>query len=308
MKLDRLLAITMLLINRKRITAAELADYFEVSVRTIYRDLEAINQAGIPVIAYQGTKGGYGIMEEYKLDRQMFTAEDLNSIIIALKGVSTTFGDQKFNEAIAKLKILTPESEVKTLKPDQLILDFSPWGGCNKQQAKVDVLKEAIINCRLIAFQYTNYQGETNTRRVEPMVLILKGFTWYLYGYCCAKKDFRVFRLSRIRNLSIIDESFQCREKTFDKLSLDQEWPHEKMVKLKLRFAPHLRAVIEDYYDAENVRPEADGFLIVETELPDEEWSYNYIMNYGEGIEVLEPEHIREIIRKKAQRIAALYS
>jgi predicted DNA-binding transcriptional regulator YafY len=307
MKLERLLAITMLLINRKRITAAELADYFEVSVRTIHRDIDAINQAGIPIISFQGVNGGFGIMENYKIDRQVLTADDINAMIIALKGAATSFDDQKFASTIAKLKILAPEPEVKTLKPDQLILDFSPWGVNRIQQAKVDLLKKAISEELLIEFKYTNYQGEVNNRQVEPMVLVLKGFTWYFYGYCRSKEDYRLFRLSRIRDVRILTEKFKRREKNLEKITWEQQWQPKHFVKLTLRFAPQLRAVTQDYFDAENVREEADGYLVVETELPDEEWSYQYILNYGDGVEVLEPQYIREIIREKARRIAELY-
>jgi predicted DNA-binding transcriptional regulator YafY len=307
MKLERLLAITMLLINRKRITAAELADYFEVSVRTIHRDIDAINRAGIPIVAYQGVNGGFGIMDNYKIDRQVLTADDINSMIIALKGAATSLDDQKFASTIAKLKILAPEPEVKTLKPDQLILDFSPWGGNRIQQAKVDLIKKAISEEMLINFKYTNYQGEVNNRQVEPMALVLKGFTWYFYGYCRTKEDYRLFRLSRIRDVRTLAEKFERREKNLEDLSWEQQWQPKHSVKLRLRFAPRLRAVIEDYFDAENVREGVDGFLVVETELPDDEWSYHYILNYGEGVEVLEPQYIREIIREKARRIWELY-
>jgi predicted DNA-binding transcriptional regulator YafY len=307
MKLDRLLAITMLLLNRKRITAAELAEYFEVSMRTIYRDIEAINQAGIPIVAYQGAGGGLGIMENYKIDRRIFSAEDINSIIIALKGASTTLDDQTFANAMAKLKILVPEVEEKSLQPDQLILDFSPWGGNKSQQAKIDLIKKAINESLLVVFNYTNFQGETVVRLVEPMVLILKSFTWYCYGYCRIRDDYRNFRLSRMKELKATEEHFQRREKCLDNLRLEHEWRPMRMIELILRFTPRLRALVEDHFDAEKVTIEPDGYLRVKTEFPDDEWSSRFILSYGDEVEVLEPEDFRELIREKARRVAEMY-
>lgn len=306
MKLERLFAITTLLMNRKRITALELAEYFEVSARTIYRDIEAIGQAGIPIVTYQGAGGGYEIMDNYKIDRQMFTADDFNSIMIALKGVATTYDDQKFASAISKLKLLTPETVNNSLTPDQLILDFSPWGG-KTYQDKLELLKKAISECWVVEFKYTNYLGEISNRTVEPLTLILKGLTWYFHGFCRTRNDYRNFRLSRIRDLKIGGVKFQPRERTAEHYKIEDEWKPEHTVKLVLRFAPRLRSVIEDYYDADNVRTDAEGFLIVEAFFPDDEWSYNQILHFGEGVEVLEPESFRAVIREKARRILEKY-
>ncbi len=306
MKLDRLLAITMLLINRNRITATELAGYFEVSIRTIYRDIETINQAGIPIVAYQGTGGGFEVADNYKLERQLLNSEDLQSIMVALKAVNTTLDDHTVVNAISKLKVLAPETGPELT--EQLILDFSPWGGNKNQPIKVNLIKKAIAECRLITFQYTNYQGETIPRLVEPMTLILKGFTWYFYGYCRSREDYRFFRLSRVKGLAISSETFIRRENEPDISLWEKEWNSGPLVRMTLKFAPRLRAVVEDFFDEEKITVTADGDIMVATEFPDIEWTYHHILSYGDGVEVLEPEFFRETLSQKARNIQEIYT
>lgn len=306
MKLDRLLAITMLLVNRKRITATELSEYFEVSIRTIYRDIEAINQAGIPIVAYQGIGGGFEVVDNYKLERQLLNSEDLRSIMVALKAVNTTLDDHTVTNAISKIKVLAPETGPE--QTEQMILDFSPWGGNKNQPIKINLIKKAIAERRLIAFHYTNYQGETISRLVEPMTLILKGFTWYFYGYCRAREDFRFFRLSRIKDLTLSSETFIRRENEPDNSLWEKEWNSEPLVKLTLKFAPRLRAMVEDFFDAENIMVTADGDIMVIAEFPDNEWTYHHILSYGDGVEVLKPEIFRETISQKARSIQKIYA
>jgi len=305
MKLDRLLAITMLLINRKRITAMELANYFEVSIRTIYRDIEAINQAGIPIVTYQGTNGGFEVTDNYKLERQLLTAGEIQSIMIALKGVKTALDDHTFTGAISKLQALVPKNA--TSQPEHLILDFRPWGGNKNQLLKINLVKSAIAESRQIAFNYTSYHGETNLRLVEPMTLILKGFAWYFYGYCRVKEDYRFFRLSRMKDLTLSDENFIRREQEPDRSFWEQKEHEASLVKLTLRFASRLQAIVEDCFDVENVTTTASGYLIVNAEFPDDEWSYHHILSYGDGVEVLEPREFRAKIAEKARLIQKLY-
>jgi predicted DNA-binding transcriptional regulator YafY len=306
MKLDRLLAITMLLVNRKRITATELSEYFEVSIRTIYRDIEAINQAGIPVVAYQGTGGGFEVVNNYKLERQLLNNEDIQSIMVALKAVNTTLDDHSVTNAISKLKVLAPENQ--NGQAEQMILDFSPWGGNKNQPIKINLIKKAITERRLIAFHYTNYQGETVSRLVEPMTLILKGFTWYFYGYCRVKEDFRFFRFSRIKNLTLSNDTFIRREMEPDSSLWEKEWNSGPRMKLTLKFAPRLRAQVEDFFDEEQITVTASGDILVDAEFPDIEWTYHHILGYGDGVEVLEPESVRAVIAQKAREIQKIYT
>ncbi|RUM36698.1 MAG: YafY family transcriptional regulator, partial [Desulfobulbus sp.] len=146
MKLDRLLSIVIMLLNRQRVQAKDLADHFEVSTRTIYRDIEAINRAGIPVVTHQGNKGGLGIIDSYKLDRQVLTLQDMVTMLSVLKGVNSTFKDRQINNAIEKIHALVPEHKQEFVKNhvDQIVIDVMPWGSSLKHKEKMMTLQQAI--------------------------------------------------------------------------------------------------------------------------------------------------------------------
>ncbi|MCX7710014.1 MAG: YafY family transcriptional regulator [Clostridia bacterium] len=310
MKLDRLLAITMLLMNRNRVDAKELAEQFEVSVRTIYRDIDAINQAGIPVVSYQGVNGGFGIMENYRIDRRVLSADDLMSIISALNGVSAVIDDRKMSNTLEKIKGLVPEGELSRIKKtsEQIIFDFGYLGYSRFQKDKFNQIKKAIEDQRIIKFHYSSASGSSMERSVEPMNMILKGYAWYLYGFCLIRKDFRMFRLSRMRNLRINEEKFALRERPFE----DFDWdglPGQEIepTEITLKFSPKVRVKIEDFFGAEAVEECPDGFLLVRTSYPVDDWVYGFILGYGENVEVLEPEDLRRVIKEKAEKIATIY-
>ncbi len=199
MKLYRLLSIVILLLNRERVSAAEFAEYFEVSQRTIYRDIETICQAGIPIIAYQGVNGGFGIMDNYVLDKYLLTPGEISSIVTALKGVTATLEDQHLMDVIEKILALIPDKDKEKLQnQEHIILDFHPWGTSKAERNKVNQLKRAIESIQIASFSYTNAQGINLNRQVEPMVLVLRGYSWYLFGYCLLKNDYRLFKLARM--------------------------------------------------------------------------------------------------------------
>lgn len=305
MKLDRLLAIVMLLLNRGRISAKELADQFEVSVRTIYRDIEAINQAGIPIATYQGVNGGIGILENYKIDRNVLTAEEVASIITALKGISTTMDDRKLSDALEKMKGMAARGRQDDR--DRVIVNFNPWGSSRKEKEKFNTIRGAAESSQLVSFEYINNRGECMERTVEPMSLIFKGTYWYLYGFCRERQDYRVFRLSRMRSLSVENERFIRRDKNVTDLDLESEWGNRRLVELVLKFAPCVRVRVQDSYDEDMVEQLPDGSMLVRVTYPEDEWVYGNILSYGPDVEVLEPPYFREIIRERARRVWEKY-
>ena len=205
MRIDRMLSITIMLLNRDRISARELAEKFEVSVRTIYRDIEAINIAGIPVVAHSGTNGGFSIMENYKIDRQYLTLNDMISIITSLNSVGFILDDINADSAMEKIRNLVPrekESEIN-LKAEQIVIDILPWGYPVKYKRMLKEIQRAIKSNYLTNIFYTNSRRESVSRLIEPMTLILKGYIWYLFAFCRLKNDYRIFRLSRIFDMKI---------------------------------------------------------------------------------------------------------
>lgn len=200
MKLDRLLSIVIILLNRDRVSAADLAKRFEVSVRTIYRDIDAINLSGIPVVSFQGKGGGVGIDEDYRLDRQVLTIPDLVSIFSALRSVSTVFETVELSSALEKVRTLVPKAcrfEADALQ-DQIVIDILPWDFRAREKQLLKEIRQALCDRRVIEIEYRTFEQKSSTRAVEPMTLVFKGHAWYLYAFCRARKDYRLFRLSRI--------------------------------------------------------------------------------------------------------------
>lgn len=311
LKIDRLLAITMLLLNRRRISAKELSERFEVSLRTIYRDVEAINQAGIPVVSYAGLSGGYEIMDQYRLDRQFLSLEELQSIIIGLKGIRASIGDQEISSLLDKVGALVAKSEQPAAAKlgNQLILDINPWRNGHQNNEQLLALRTAIKETRLVTFSYISSQSEPSVRTAQPMGIVVKGFGWYLYGYCLLREDFRVFRLSRMHNVDVLPQTFERKQETLEQL--DYRWGKRDpstLITLVLHAQPNVRAQIEDYFRPEHVTMQPDGTLMVRATQPDEPWLHGMLLSYGPSLLILEPAHIAAAVKEKAEKIVALYS
>lgn len=310
MKIDRLLAITMLLLNRRRISAKELSERFEVSLRTIYRDVEAINQAGIPVVSYSGLSGGYEIMDQYRLDRQFLSLEELQSIITGLKGIHASVPDQEISNLLDKVGALVAKSEQPAAAHlgNQLILDMNPWGNGHQNTAQLTALRTAVKETRLITFSYLSSQSESSVRTVEPMGIVVKGFGWYLYGYCLLRADFRVFRLSRMHNVDVLSQTFERKQETLDRLDYRLgRRDSSTLITLVLHAQPNVRAQAEDYFRPEDITLQPDGTLMIRATQPDEPWLHGMLLSYGPSLRILEPAHIAATIREKAEKIVALY-
>lgn len=311
MKFDRLLGITMILMNKKRIRARELAAQFEVSVRTIYRDIETICAAGVPVITYAGRNGGFGLIEDYRRAGTLLTKDEILSSLVALNGLSKTIEDRTINNAIEKIKGLLPSEKLESLKNSQkeLIMDLKPWWENDTENIKMKTVREAIKNNTLIEFIYTNNRGEVINRRIEPMSLVFKRYDWYLFGYCLLRKDYRFFKLSRIRELIITVEKFERRKKELSLSSVEKEldWKDEP-VELVIRFDPKVRVMAEDVFGFDNLELNDDSSGIARVNWPEDSWVYSTLLGFGEHIEVLQPDSVRKEIIKRSKAIIDRYS
>lgn len=307
MRLDRLLSIVIILLNQNRITARELAEKFEVSVRTIYRDIDSINYSGIPIVTYPGNNGGFGIMENYKIDRHILKLDDMFSILSALKGLNNAFEDRKLDSVIEKISSLVPTDKnyQKKLYFEQIVIDILPWGFGKKHKEKMSIIQKAIFENRLLNFFYRNSKGETATRIIEAMTLIFKGYASYLFAYCRLKNDFRLFRLSRMKNIKILDRQFERKKDSFKTHFSNIDC--KKNVDLILKFPPTVRTKVEDYFQEKQIKILETGDMIVKASFPLEEWVYSMIFSFGENLEILNPAHVREIVQKKIEKMRNIY-
>ncbi|AIQ44958.1 transcriptional regulator [Paenibacillus sp. FSL R7-0273] len=310
MKIDRLLSIVILLMNRPLIQAKELADMFEVSVRTIYRDIESINGAGIPVVTYQGAGGGIGLMEGYRLDRNMLTERELADIFTALQSVSS-YGGTGHTLLMEKISSVIPPSQTAAFrsKTAQLIVDFSPWGLQGPLEERLALIKEALEESAAVAFEYVAASGAASRRSVEPYTLVLKGQSWYLYGFCTGRGDFRLFKLLRMKSLVKEDRRYVRQDIPVGELPWSRGWADPAgTVPVVLRFSAAGRHLAEDYFDCSELQPESDGGYTVTVYYPEDNWLYGFLLSFGPAAEVLEPEHIRRRLGEIAAGIAAVYS
>ena len=313
MKISRLLGIVTLLLNRERMTAGELAEHFEVSQRTILRDLEALDEAGIPVVTIQGQGGGVGIMEGFSLDRQYLSVGEISSIVTALEGLSKLIREPGYKSAQEKLGNLVNPKVMKKIKGDDRILDIdmAPWSTSSRLRDTLNMLLESAQLRQPVAFCYSSMKGECREREVEPYLLSFKGNVWYLYGYCRLRDDFRVFRLSRIKRPKKLRGSFARRPVPEHLYDWDYDWETEdgrtKMTQLVLRFNGSKRYRVEDFFEEEQIEEQDDGSLLVRASFPEDDWVYSYLLGYGPDVEVISPSSVREVICRMAREVTERY-
>lgn len=311
MKIDRLLAITVLLLNRQRISAKELADRFEVSVKTIYRDIDALGQAGIPVVAHKGASGGFEIMEEYTLHRQLLSLKEMAAILAAIKGAASALDDGLLEHLLEKMEALIGKMEQgqSGYAKAGVVFDFRPWGQSSAAQEKIHSIKKAIERSLPMRITYSNREGDGSERIIEPYKLILKGQLWYLQAFCTLKNEFRVFRLSRITSYHIMDFPFVPRKPPqLDKYAWGSEWSKEKEREVLLTFHPIVRSRIEDTYPAGYITILDDGSIQVKGRFIADEWFYGNLLSYGSMVKVEQPAEIALELKRRAQQIAEQYS
>lgn len=308
MKIDRLVSIIMVLLEKERIGAQELANMFEVSPRTIYRDIDTINLAGIPVRSTPGVGGGFEIMQKYKIDKNVFSTADLSTILMGLSNLSDMIQGNELINALTKVKSFIPADKANDieLKANQICIDLSPWIGNQNTQSYLEIIKTALQDFRLVSFEYIAHHGRKTMRTVEPYQLVLKNGHWYFQGYCHIRNDFRLFRLSRISNLHMNEENFIPRD--YQKPILDFGEILETMqTTIKLRIHKSILDRVLDYCTYEYFSPDGDEYYIVHFPFIENEYYYDILLGFGNKCECLEPLHIRAKMKHRIHNIAAIY-
>lgn len=308
MKVNRLVSMIMMLMDKGRIGAQELAEMFEVSPRTIYRDIDAINMAGIPVRSIPGVGGGFEIMPSYKLDKKVFSTADLSTLLMGLSGLSGMMRGEELVNALAKVKSFIPADRAKDieLKANQICIDLSPWMGNRNIQPYLEIIKTALQESRLLTFEYADRHGNKTSRTVEPYQLVLKSSHWYLQGYCHIRNDYRLFKLSRMSGLQIQADTFTPRD--YQKPILDFEDVLETMqTKIKIRIHKSVMDQVLDFCSYEDFSPDGDEYYRVNFPFIENDYCYNILFSFGDKCECLEPLHIRTEMKRRVHDIAALY-
>ncbi len=295
--INRLLGIVYALLNKEIVTAAALAERFEVSVRTIYRDIEVLSQAGIPVYARKGKNGGICLMEQFVLNKMLITKEEQQQILSALLSVEETTASEE-KTILQKLG-----SFFKTEPVNWIAIDFSDWGGGQKQL--YEGIKRAILGSKVISFDYYGQNRAMSRRTVEPVQLLFKEYTWYLNAYCRERKALRHFKLTRIKRMEVSEESFAPREEWYQEENVENR-PDGNAVPISV-YAPTIVLWIDkkeayrvyDRFAESEIEFLEDGDFLVRVAYPLDEWVYSLILSFGASAKVLEPVEIREEIKKR---------
>jgi predicted DNA-binding transcriptional regulator YafY len=308
MKVDRLVSIIMILLDKKRIGAQELADMFEVSTRTIYRDIDTINMAGIPVRGASGVGGGFEIMQKYKIDQKVFSTADLSAILMGLSSLSGMIRGDELVNALAKVKSFIPAERAKDieLKANQIRIDLSPWMGNRNIQSYLDMIKTALLESKILSFEYVDRYGNKTARTAEPYQLVLKSSHWYLHGYCHKRDDFRLFKLSRTSNLQIKKELFTPREDQKPQLDFS-DLMVRMQTEIKLRIHKSIMDRVLDYCAYEHFSPDGDAHYIVRFPFIENDYYYNILFSFGDQCTCLAPSRIRSEMKRRINDMATLY-
>ena len=297
MRDSRLFRILYYVLEKGKVTANELSEKFEVSVRTIYRDIDVISSAGIPIYATQGKGGGIEIADDFVLKKSLLSEKEQEQILVALKGLEG-INKQYENELLTKLSAF-----FKIKNTNWIEVDFTNWQRGNEYDELFNDIKSAIINKNIISFTYFSSNEKETSREVKPIRLLFKGWDWYVYTFCLLRNEFRYFKLSRIRDLKILDENF---EDSYEDVVLIKKMEYKDTVHVKLKF--DRKVAFRVYDEMGDIKEDEEGNLYAEMELPNDYNLYNYIFSFGESVEVLEPIEIRNNIRDMINKMSRIYN
>lgn len=303
MKMNRLFEIVTILLNKGTVTAQELADRFSVSTRTIYRDVDVLSSAGVPIYMNKGNGGGIRLLETYAISRTLISQQESETLLMAIKSLQATHYPE-LDSVIEKLRAIFKS----TTRHDWVEVDFSPWGSSQNDKNKFSDIKRAMLQRNVMCFDYVNGEGQKSKRTVEPEKLIYKSSAWYLLAHCRQRQEQRTFRITRMKKIEVIAEIFEPKNSLKQDHDAAREDSQTPIITLKLRFQANAINRIYDYFDDTFLWPNKDGSFTLEASLPEGEWLYSYILSFGSFVEVLEPEHIRKTIVKRVKETLTIYN
>ncbi|MBD5542723.1 MAG: YafY family transcriptional regulator [Lachnospiraceae bacterium] len=296
MQESRLFKIVYHLLDKGQATAPQLAEKFEVSVRTIYRDIDALSEAGIPIYAEAGRNGCIHLMNDFVLDKAVLSEEEKQEILTALQSIN-------FTKNISSSQTLQKLSAIFNLSSENwLEVDFSRWGNKGIENEKFELLKSAVIHQKCVKITYANSYGTISERIVQPLKMSYKSMSWYLKAYCMEKQDYRIFKLTRIIDLEVLADSF--RKSSFPELDEALGQTYNTII---LGFPQNLSYRVYDEFDKTQVTRRENGDLIVSAHMPEDEWLIGYLLSFGTQVDIIEPAYLREIVAEQAKKIYEKY-
>ena len=309
MKIDRLIAIIMILLERDKVNAEELAKMFEVSVRTIYRDLDSINQSGIPVTAIPGPGNGISILNTYKLDKHLFSTSEITAMLSALDSIKSNLPAKELNTAFAKVKGMIPCGLQKELafKANQIKIDFSPWIYSDSMKKRMHLIQQAMDKQYHLSFEYRDNKNQSTVREVEPYHMLLKGEDWYLRGFCLSRQEFRTFKILRMKNMNTIERIFEIRDLPLTPTDHVQ-FTGEALVSVRLRIHEDICDKIISRFGEECLSSDGPDHFTAQITMPVNDLAADYLFSLGDKCECLSPPEMKDRLCKTASNILSMYS
>lgn len=300
MKIDRLIGILSVLLQEEKVTAPELAERFEVSRRTINRDIDDLLYAGIPIRTAQGTGGGISIADGYKIDRILLTSKDMQMILAGLRSLDSVSGSSYYGQLMEKIQ--AGSSEFISGR-DSILIDLSSWYK-NTLAPKISTIQDAIENRHLLEFYYYAPSGE-GKRTIEPYYIVFKWTSWYVYGWCLKRKDYRLFKLNRMDKVKETAESFSVRNVPVPDLSSELKFPRN--IILKALFEPDMKWRLVEEFGPGCYEKQEDGRLLLIRDYADMDNLTMWMLTFGDKVEVIEPQDLRERLKTMAESMIKMY-
>lgn len=301
MKIDRLLGIITVLLNNERTTAKMLAEKFEVSIRTIHRDIENLCKSGIPIVTYQGGGGGISIAEGYKLDKSILTSDDLGNIIIGLKTIESISTNSNVKLLLDKL---SPKQEDIISINNNLFIDLTSFYKASLSE-KISLLREAINSSHRVVFEYFSI-NETSSRDIEPYFITFKWSAWYVFGYCKLREDFRLFKLNRINKLKATNIKYTRRSIPAERLALDGYFENDKKI-ITMLIDRSIEYQIVDKYGTGSYEITEDNWIKFDLIYTNHYYAMEFIRSLGEKVRVLSPQSVIEELKINSKNILSMY-
>lgn len=300
MKIDRQIGILSVLLQKDMVTTSYLAKQFEVSRRTINRDIEDLCKAGIPIMTMQGIHGGISIMEDYKLDKTLFTKREMVDILAGLRGLDSVNGTNRYGKLMEKLAAGSSDFMVGN---QSVLIDLASWYKENLAP-KIEQIRTSIDTNRELEFVYYSKKGEA-VRNIEPYFLIFRWSSWYVWGWCKKRKDFRLFKLNRMENLKISESMFEKRQVPMPDLRNEKIFPGG--IRVKALFEPECKWRLVEEFGMGSFMEQEDGKLLFQADYTDKENLITWLMSFRDKVELLEPKKIREEIRVSIETMKKKY-
>lgn len=308
MKVERLIAIIMLLLERETIATSELSKILEVSRRTIFRDIDALNIAGMPIMVTRGATGGVSLMKSYKVDKKLFTPKDIQSLMTSLQSYNQLLENKEITNTLAKLQSMTEKNDLlkQNISYQKFSVDLELNEGNRSLQSLLKIIETAMNERRYLLFNYIDKNGEGTTRKVEPYKVVFKESKWYLQAFSVERNDYRIFKFARMSEIQLAQETFTPRD--FVSLPMDGSgWITKEVVPVIIRIDKSLKDKVIERFGEENIIDIEGNKYIAKYPIADNEEGYNILLKFGRKCELIDPLSVRQNFKKYLMKIVEIY-